>query len=363
MRVLILSANTGAGHNSTAMALAEQLEKMNVEYHIADTLAFISERVSDFISWGHSYVYRKLPKLFGWGYRFEETHPPRFIYEQLSKGAEDLHHFLEKEHFDAVICVHVFSGMMMTELGERYGNTIPFYFVATDYTSSPGVSEMKAQKYFVPHRMLFGEFVRSGVQADRMVATGIPVRSSFYAPADKKAVREELSLPVDRRLVVTSFGSMGCGNLEKNVQILLQNTWDDVCHVVLCGNNEKAYQALLPYANDRLYVISFTKEVPKYMTAADIYITKPGGLTTSEAIVKRIPMILINAVPGCETRNFDFLVQSGVAAGAKNWKQAAATVNQMFQKPEVIETMVKNMQAFTPDVAAEQICRQIVRGE
>ena len=76
MKVLILSANTGGGHNSTARALADQLVKQNIEYEIADTLAFISEKVSDFISWGHSYVYRKLPKLFGVGYRFEEKHPP-----------------------------------------------------------------------------------------------------------------------------------------------------------------------------------------------------------------------------------------------------------------------------------------------
>ena len=76
MRVLILSANTGGGHNSTARALADQLERLGADYEIADTLAFISETVSDFISWGHSYVYRKLPRLFGIGYRFEEKHPP-----------------------------------------------------------------------------------------------------------------------------------------------------------------------------------------------------------------------------------------------------------------------------------------------
>ena len=71
MKMLILSANTGGGHNSTARSIAEQLTRLNIEYEIADTLSFISEKVSDFISWGHSYVYRKLPKLFGIGYRFE----------------------------------------------------------------------------------------------------------------------------------------------------------------------------------------------------------------------------------------------------------------------------------------------------
>ena len=76
MRVLILSANTGAGHNSTAGAIAEALEKKGAEYEIVDALAFISEKVSDFISKGHSYVYQKLPRLFGLGYRFVQRGLP-----------------------------------------------------------------------------------------------------------------------------------------------------------------------------------------------------------------------------------------------------------------------------------------------
>ena len=363
MRVLILSANTGGGHNAAAVALSEQLEKLNIDYEIADTLAFISERVSDFISWGHSYVYRKFPKLFGWGYRFEERHPPRFIYEQCSKGAESLHQFIEEKQFDVVICVHVFSGMMMTEVGERYGSTIPSYFVSTDYTCSPGVAEMKVEKCIIPHRMLLGEFVRCGVHADKMMATGIPVRRLFYEQEEKSVAREALGLPQDRTVVLVSFGSMGCGKLEKNVSTLIKGTDGDICYVVLCGNNTKTYELLAPYENERLRVVSFTKEIQRYMTAADIYITKPGGLTTSEAIVKQLPMILINAVPGCETRNFHFLVQMGVAVGAKNWKQAAMTVNQMVEKPELREEMIKAMKLFSPDNAAERICRQIIRAE
>ena len=210
MRVLILSANTGGGHNSTARSVAEQLERMNAEYEIADTLAFISERVSGFISWGHSYVYRKLPKLFGIGYRFEEKHPVRFMYDQCARGAEALQKKLTDEHFDAVICVHVFSGLMMTEIRKRYNNRVPAYFVATDYTCSPGVSEMQLDGYFIPHRMLLGEFVRNGnVAADKLFATGIPVRRDFYEPHDKKEARRALGLPEDGNVVLLSCGSMG----------------------------------------------------------------------------------------------------------------------------------------------------------
>jgi len=361
MKMLILSANTGGGHNSTARALGEQLTKMNIEYEIADTLSFISEKVSDFISWGHSYVYRKLPRLFGIGYRFEEKHPPRFLYEQCARGAEALQAKLETEQFDAVICVHVFSGMMMAEVRKRYQNSVPLYFISTDYTCSPGVSEIHADGYFIPHRMLLGEFLRNGaISADKMFATGIPVGSVFYEVEDRTEARRTLGLPEEGRIVLLSCGSMGAGKLEKSAMLLPKYLPEDATLVVLCGRNEKLYEQLRPYENDRLRCVGFTENIATYMSAADLYITKPGGLTTSEAIAKRLPMIFINAVPGCELRNFEFLISSGVATGAKKWKQVALLVQKAFHDPALLEQQVEVMKSFVPHNAAEQICRHIV---
>lgn len=361
MKMLILSANTGGGHNSTARSIAEQLTRLNIEYEIADTLSFISEKVSDFISWGHSYVYRKLPKLFGIGYRFEEKHSPRFMYEQCAKGADTLQAKLEAEAFDAVICVHVFSGMMMAEVRKRYQNRIPLYFVATDYTCSPGVSEIKADGYFIPHRMLLGEFLRNGdISADKMFATGIPVGRTFYEEEDKETARRALDLPTEGKIILLSCGSMGAGKLEKSAMLIPKYLPKGATLVVLCGQNERVYEQLLPYATENLRVVGFTEHIATYMSAADLYITKPGGLTTSEAIVKRLPMIFINAVPGCETRNFDFLISQGVAVGAKKWKQVALLMQKAFREEALFEHQVEAMKAFSAHNAAEQICRHIV---
>ncbi len=359
MRVLILSANTGGGHNSAAAALGEQLQKMNIEYTIADTLAYISEKVSDFVSWWHSYLYRRMPKAFGIGYRYEEKHSPRFMYDQCAKGAAMLNEAIVVGEYDAVLCVHIFSGMMMTAVREKYGNFIPCYFIATDYTCSPGGSEIRVDGYFIPHRMLLGEFVRNGISADKLYATGIPVRSDFYTVEEKAEARRALQLPQEGKMVLLSCGSMGCGKMEKAAKKLADQLPPDAYLVVLCGNNTKTYEALQPYLSDRLYAVSFTKDIARYMSAADIYITKPGGLTTSEAIVKQTPMIFINAVPGCETRNFDFLIQCGVASGAKNWKHVISQVNAALQKPEILEHQKAAMRQFhTVHNTAEAICKR-----
>ena len=359
MRVLILSANTGGGHNSTARSLAQQFERLGAECDIADTLAFISETVSDIISRGHTYIYRKFPKLFGAGYHFEETHPPRFLYELCAKGVGALQKKLEEGGYDTVLCVHTFSGMMMTELRNRYGNKVSCFFVATDYTASPGVTEMKLDGYFVPHRMLFGEFVRAGVPADKMYASGIPVRGEFYEVKDKALARKELELPVEGRMVLLSCGSMGCGHLEKSALYLLDRLPKDCYLVVLCGSNQKTYEALLTCASDRLFPLSFTNRVPDYMSATDIYITKPGGLTTSEAIVKHTPMVFYNAVSGCETRNFNFLEMMGVAEGGKSWRQVAAIACRNLNSPERLQKQIDAMKSFLPHNTVEYICSTV----
>lgn len=360
MRVLILSANTGAGHNSTAGAIAEALEKRGAEYEIADALAFISEKVSDFISKGHSYVYRKLPRLFGLGYRFEERHSVRFIYEQCAKGAPALQKKLE-EGYDALLCVHVFAGMMVTELRRRGVSLPPTAFLATDYTCSPGVGQLEMDRFYIPHPALTGEFIRNGVPRGRISSTGIPVRSAFFEAPEREEARQLLGLREDARMVLLSCGSMGCGHMEKGALALVEALPSDAFLAVICGSNKKTYEALLPYASERLLVIGFTDRMPLYLSAADLYITKPGGLSTSEAIALRRPMVFIDAVPGCETRNFDFLTRSGVAIGTKNWKQVASAVNRVMSREELAGRQTASMERFSEGrPAAEAICESLL---
>lgn len=362
MRVLILSANTGGGHNSTAAAIAEQFEQMSVECEIADTLAFISEKFSELISRGHSYVYRRLPRLFGFGYRFEEKHTPRFIYEQCARGADALQEKLQAGGYDAVICVHVFAGLMMTEIRHKFHNLMPSYFVATDYTCSPGLAEMQLDGYFIPHRMLLGNFVRYGfIPVDKLVVTGIPVRREFCEHMDAKEARRALDLPEEGRIVLLSCGSMGCGKLEKSAMMLYRGMPKDSTLVVLCGKNEKTYEALAPHACENLRVLQFTDQIATYMSAADLYLTKPGGLTTSEAIAKGLPMLLIDAVPGLETRNFNFLIANGVADGTRSWRQLVTLVQRCLTDSAVLEAQREAMKSFTVTNAAELVCKHVVK--
>ena len=359
MRILILSENTCGGNSSAALALEEQLHKMNVSCEIFDALSLLPEKMPHLVRCGHTYVSRRLP--FGRPRRYDEQQSPRKTYEYCAKGAAALQEKLISEPFDAVISVHVLAALMMTEVKRAYGNIIPTYFIATDYACSPGVSKINADEYFIPHRMLLGDFVRAMIPANKLYATGIPVMNEFYSQIDRVEARRMLEIPEEGRLLLISCGSSGLGRMEKYAPELYDRLPDDVHTVVLCGKNQELYNDLSRFNSRRFTAVDYTDRIATYMSAADLYLTKPGGLMTTEALAKGLPMVFVDAVPGCETKNYKFLVQNGVAEGGKSWAQAMEQAIRLLSKPTALEELRGRMEGFLPSTAAEQICKHVLK--
>lgn len=322
MRVVLLSCNTGEGHNSTARAIMEVLEQRGVECDLRDALAYLSPGVSKFICNWHVRIYKHAPKLFDVGYRaFERSADPDEtapIYEVLKLGAGKVWKMLMMGNYDAVICVHTFSGMLMTEVRKVWGVEIPCYFVSTDYTCHPTLEQCEMDGYFIPTSDLSSEFIRAGISSLHLIPYGIPVRQAFYTGQDKKEAREKLGLPEDGLVILLMSGSMGCGPIRRVARELLDRLPEHCMVVAICGNNEKLYETMSEIAGPRLQVLGYTKDVPAYMDASDIIVTKPGGLSSTEAANKHLPMVLINTVGGCESRNFDYFLEHRYAVGSSD---------------------------------------------
>lgn len=323
MRILLLSANTGEGHNSTARAIMDVLHQMQVRCDMHDTLAFLSPRFSKFICNWHARLYKYGPKLVDAGYRVMErsdTSPEEItlLYELLSLGAGRLWQIVTDGGYDAVICVHTFSSMMMTEVRRVWGVEIPCFFVATDYTCSPTVEQGEMDGYFIPAQALAEEFVIAGLPRGKLIPSGIPVHRSFCQEGDRWLARQKLSLPKNGLMVLLMCGSMGCGPMQKIAAELTAQLPGDAYVVAVCGNNGRLKQTLNGIRSPRLQVLGYTNNIPDYMDAADIIVTKPGGLSATEAANKHLPMVLINAVGGCEARNFEYFLRRGYAQGSSD---------------------------------------------
>lgn len=364
MRILILSCNTGQGHNSAAKAIKECFESKNSSCEIRDALAFWSPQNSRLICNGHIFIYRNMPKLFGFGYDFEEKHPPQraensIMYELAIKGCDGLYEHLCNNIYDAVICTHIFPAMMMTELKKQRKTDILTYFVPTDYTCYPGVSENMLDGYFIPHCALTDEFVKCGIERKLLIPSGIPIASAFYKSIPREDARRKLHLPQNKKIVLLMCGSVGCGPIREMCELLSEIMTDD-CHLVaICGNNRKLYNTVASEQRGNVTVVGYTTRVPLYMDAADLLLTKPGGLSITEAAIKHLPMIFIDAIPGCESKNLNFFISNNFAYTAHSTQALAATVCYYLHTPEKLSEMRERLRMNFSTIATENIYNHI----
>lgn len=329
MKALILSCNTGEGHNSCARAIKEYFESRGAVCDICDALCFISKGVSRFISGGHVFVYRHIPGLFRWGYRFSEKHGEffqegSFTYRLMASGADKLHDYVTENGYDTLICPHVFPALMVTEMKKRWPSSVRSCFVGTDYTCSPGTIESRLDLYFMPDLRVMRGFERL-FDMRRAIESGIPVRQCFYGGQDKAAARKSLGIPEDGEHLLVMCGSMGCGPMKRLCAWLAEQLGERQYMTVVCGTNHSLENWLrLCYAGRKnIRVLGFIEEISLLMDSADLYLTKPGGISTSEAAAKALPMVLVDAVSGCERYNRDYFVRSGLAVTAENPKELA----------------------------------------
>ena len=205
MRTLILSCNTGAGHNSCARAIQEVYQSRGETCDVIDALLFISKRASKFISNWHTRIYLHAPKFFSAGYEKAEEKDDLFregtpVYKYITSGADRMYDYIVNNGYDNVICTHVFPALALTEVLRRHpGLSITTSHVSTDYTCSPCTADSRLDWYFMPSGLLKDEFVRCGIPEDKLIASGMPVRKAFYQASDKAQAKKRSESPPPRR--------------------------------------------------------------------------------------------------------------------------------------------------------------------
>lgn len=346
MKVLILSCKTGQGHHAVANAIAETLDDRGFECEVIDALSFVSDRMARFVSWGHSFIYCHCPGVFTAGYEVAERHPSTLgekslSYRFFSRGSQALYEYWLEGQFDTIICTHVFASLMLTDAKNNYPLKCRSYFVATDYASYPGVQDSQVDVFFIPDDSLKGEYGNKCT-----VTSGIPVfQKFFHAPSKEEAIRE-LGLPEGTRHVLMMCGSMGCGPIEKTAEKIVAKLDENCVMSIVCGTNERLHQRLTKQFQDepRVRVLGFVRNIDQLMAASDVYVTKPGGISTTEAMVVGVPMALVDAVAGCEDHNMKYFCDMGVALAAKEPEMIAKNCMDILSDAEGRSNMIAKLE-------------------
>lgn len=364
MRTLILSCNTGAGHNSCAKAIQEAYRSRGEACDIYDALLFISKRASKFISSWHTRIYLHAPKIFSSGYEKAEEKDDLFregtpVYTYITSGAERMYEHIVSGGYDNVICTHVFPALALTEVLRRHPDlAVTTSHVSTDYTCSPCTADSKLDWYFMPSALLKDEFVRCGIPEDRLVASGMPVRKEFYQACSKAEAKKALGIKPSQTHLLMMCGSMGCGPMEEITQVLREKMGADDILSVACSKNETLLKKLTKLSVNRpnLRILGQIDDVPKLMQSTDVFLTKPGGLSTSEAVAAGLPMVLIDAVAGCEAHNLDYFLRTGMALTADTPEKLADLALALAHDEKKLSAMREAMRKAAARPAAETIC-------
>lgn len=361
MKLLLLSCGTGEGHNSAANAIREAAQAMGVDCEVKDPVAFGGQRAKAAVDGLYNGMVRKTPKMFGAVYQagalFERTGLTSPVYFANALYAKKLQAYLREREVSAVVSTHLYGMEAMTAVRRRFGAAPPSFGVLTDYTRIPFFGEPQVDGIFLPHPDLRGELEEKGVPPRRLFPTGIPVSPRFSSPPDKAAARAALGLPQGRRAYLVMTGGVGCGDAGGLCDALLAADGGDPLLLVLTGRNEALRQELAARYRGapQVRLVPFTKEVPAYMAAADVTLSKPGGLSSTEAAVAGTPLVHVLPIPGCETKNAAFFAQRGMALRAESVQDAAQKAVRLAGDPQAQAAMRASQRANTRPDAAQRI--------
>jgi len=360
MRALIMTVTAGNGHNATARSIEESLQAKGADATVLDLYKYISRVLYKVVDKGYLFSIKHMPRHFGRAYTgLERREMPRRVLGILNSNrllASRLAGFFQDYQPDVIVTTHVFAAQVLDVLKRQGLLSVPIVGIVTDYCIHPFWETVPSVEYIVTASELMRYAAeRRGIEADRLVPLGIPVSARFGAQIPQSEARRQLGLDADKITVLLMGGSMGYGDLLKSVEQIdrMEKDYQIVC---IAGGNERLYEQLRALKTRRpLHVCGFTKQVDVYMDAADCLITKPGGLTVSEALAKRLPMILVSPIPGQEDRNANFLVNAGVAVLVNKHFPMAEAVYSVLETEGRLEHMRMAISAVARPRAAEDI--------
>lgn len=358
MKVLILSCNTGEGHNAAGKAVKECLLDNGHEAVMLDYMQLASKKTARMV--GQAYV--KIVKNTPWFFKFlynlgravSSSHHKSPVYWANSFMAKYLCPYLDVNNYDAIVMPHLFPAETLTYMKRHGMVSVPTVVIGTDYTCIPFWEETECDYYIVPHVQLVDEFASRGIPREKILPYGIPVSRAFCEYEDKRKARMKLELPLDRPLYLVMSGSMGFGKIHLFAFELVKKLKNGEQIVIICGNNKRVKMTLQKTFrwNKSVHVIGFTDHVADYMSACDVIYTKPGGLTSTEALVKNIPIVHTVPIPGCETKNREFFTSRGMSIAAENIKtevaQGMTLVENEALRKGILDAQKKNA---SPDAA------------
>ena len=365
-RILILSASVGSGHVKAADALAKAFRAdPNVEEVLSDDSLDHTNLLHKQL---YSTLYKKLsamlPEFLGWWY---ESSDDPWVSDK-SRLALDLPQALPLINLvrdfkpDAIICTHFMPAGVLSYLIGAGKLDAELGIVVTDFHFHAFWITRAFHWYFVAQEEDKIHMEGLGLPGDRIQVTGIPLEPEFSQPVDKTAVLREIGLNPEKPTLLVAGGALGLSPAVAVAKRLLA-LQRDFQAIIVCGKNEdlrRDIEDLVVGHEDRFRVLGYTDKMPDLMGAATLLLSKPGGLTTAEALARGLPMVVLDPIGGQEERNSDVLLEAGAAVKCTEVTVLNHKLERLLDDPARIAAMSENARRLGRPTASADIARIVL---
>ena len=355
-RVLVLTASYGSGHNVAAQSLAAAFAgagaTVRVVDHFRELVHPAFERATRAV---YYWTLRRAPIAWGAAYGLADwmTSDSPLAFGVTRLGASRLAHLLAAEAPDAVVSVHATPAVVLTALARSGVAVPPHTTVVTDFVAHSQWIARGLDRYCVAADEVGHEFVARGIPRARVVVTGVPLRPEFARPADPVDARRRLGIGGGAAVVLAMAGSHGSVGRLPDVVTALGRIPRPVQGLVVAGHDPALVDRLRRLtAGTSTRVLGYAGDVRSLMAAADLLVTKAGGMTLAEAMAAELPMLLYGSLPGQERRNERFASRAGIALAARSRRELGRLLERALTEPELLEHLrVRIRRVRRPDAA------------
>lgn len=368
-KVALCSTSVGAGHTRAAQALEKVAQQFPLEVEHVDTLSLMSRPFRKLYRDAYLDIVEHAPQVFSW--LFDLTDRPfqpdaiRLALEEAS--ARKFRKFLAQFQPDLVLCTHFLPTTLAVQQREKGKGTFCLATVITDFDVHGMWLAAPSDHYFVAVPEARAYLRSFGVSGRAMTVSGIPTDPVFQEERPRDELARELGLEAELPTILLSAGGLGSGRLDETLSAL-REVRTKLQIVVVCGRNEELKESVAKLAAEwgedehRVFPLGFTTEFHHFMTCADIMVGKPGGMTTWESMIKGLPWIVVDPIPGQEERNTYHLLESGMGLWAYEPRTLAYKVEKMLSGDR-LQRMQQNAKAMSrPDAAREiwRVCGELL---
>ncbi len=367
-KILVLSVSAGSGHVRAAQALCAHARNDFPDMAIRhrDLMRLVPSWFRKIYTDLYLTLASGLPEAWGWLYRKTDREPTNSLSGRLRRLIQRVctqKLFTEIEDFapDAIICTHFLPAELLADATNRGRLRCPVWVLVTDFDLHQMWVHQGVTGYFVANDEIAYRLQSAGIPESRIVATGIPVMPEFTTPPDRAQSSAALALDAERTTLLFMGGGAGMGMSVPLIKAILDID-ASLQLIVMTGRNHALLDqlnTLACFCDGRLVPVGFTDKVPELMSCADLVITKPGGLSTSECLVMGLPMLLVNPIPGQEERNATLLLQEGVAQRADDTATLLYRLRQLLANREALLSMKAKIPQLAQPHAANLLLQRI----